>query len=60
VSSNTHVTSSDQFVDTVVTELDFLFENESFDDDGEVSELDRYIADPPLKATKANQIHLIF
>jgi hypothetical protein len=47
-------------VDTVVTELDFLFENESFDDDGEVSELDRYIVDPPLKANKANQIHLIF
>jgi hypothetical protein len=55
-SSNTHATSSDQFMDTVVTELDnFFFENESFDDDGEVCELDRYIEDPALKATKANQ-----
>ncbi|CAA0842969.1 Zinc finger BED domain-containing protein DAYSLEEPER [Striga hermonthica] len=37
-------------------ELDnYLFESDSYDADGEFSELERYLAEPPLKTTKANQ-----
>ncbi|CAA0817429.1 Unknown protein [Striga hermonthica] len=37
-------------------ELDnYLFESDSYDADGGFSELERYLAEPPLKTTKANQ-----
>ncbi|RLN40802.1 activator-like transposable element [Panicum miliaceum] len=45
-----------QFMDSVDDELDkVLFEGNSYGSDGQLSELDKYLAEPPLRASKAKQ-----
>jgi hypothetical protein len=46
----------DQFMDSVDDELDtFLYESDTYAGEEGVGELDRYLAEPQLKVTKANQ-----